>query len=91
MKYSGGQKTRKNKRFRWNAPGTHARTVMFKKCGKKCFLGPKKTFPICTPGTCKRNINGVHAAYVRAREYASKTKRSKYVAIASKARKLLKR
>lgn len=25
-------------------PGTHQRTVMLKKCGKKCFLGPKNHF-----------------------------------------------
>lgn len=79
------------KRFRWNAPGTHARTLMMKKCGKKCFLGPRKSFPICSTGTCKRNKSGVHAAYVRAREYASKTKRSKYSRIASRAKKMFKR
>ncbi len=28
-------------------PGFKQRTVMLKKCGKKCFLGSKKSFPIC--------------------------------------------
>lgn len=79
------------KRYRWNAPGTHERTLMMQRCGKKCFLGPKKSFPICSRGTCKRNINGVHAAYVRAKEYYGKTKRSKYASIASKAKKMLRR
>jgi hypothetical protein len=81
----------KTKRFRWNAPGTHERTLMIKRCGKKCFLGPKKSFPICSTNTCKRNKNGVHAAYVRAREYSKKTKKAKYARIASKAKKIFKR
>ena len=59
-------------KYMWDAPTTHERTVMRKKCGKKCFLGPKKSFPVCDPGTCKVNPRGVHAAYVRAREYSSK-------------------
>jgi len=28
-------------------PGFHQRTVMLQKCGKKCFLGKGKSFPIC--------------------------------------------
>jgi hypothetical protein len=51
------------------SPGTHARTVMLKKCGKKCFLGPNKSFPICNKGTCKVNPKGVYSAYIRAREW----------------------
>jgi len=39
-----GSATRGWKRLK---PGYHQRTVMLKKCGKKCFLGPGKTFPIC--------------------------------------------
>jgi hypothetical protein len=56
------------------APGTHERTVMKKKCGSKCFLGPtnESCFPICAKGTCKINTKGIYAAYVRAREYGSK-------------------
>jgi hypothetical protein len=63
---------------------------MMKKCGKKCFLGPNKTFPICTKNTCKTNKKGVHAAYVRAREYMTiKGKRSrKYKKIADKAHRM---
>ena len=61
------------------APGTHERTVMKKKCGSKCFLGPtnESCFPICAKGTCKINTKGIYAAYVRAREYGSKRSRSK--------------
>jgi len=36
-------------------PGYHERTVMMQRCGNKCFLGPRKTFPICSRNTCKRN------------------------------------
>lgn len=71
-------KTLKNKKLSsagWKnkAPGTHARTVMQKDCGSKCFLGPvgESCFPICTTSTCKVNDKGVYAAYVRAREYGS--------------------
>jgi hypothetical protein len=61
------------------APGTVARREMKKKCGSKCFLGPisESCFPICATGTCKINIKGIYAAYVRAREHGSaKYKRS---------------
>ena len=55
---------------------------MLKQCGKKCFLGPKKTFPICIKNTCKISSKGLHAAYIRARQY-------KYKNISKKARKML--
>lgn len=71
------------------SPNTHQRTVMMKKCGKKCFLGPHKSFPICAKNTCKINKKGVHAAYVRAREYMSIKGTRKYKKIASKAHKML--
>jgi hypothetical protein len=75
-------------------PRYKQRTVMMKKCGKKCFLGLKKTFPICTKNTCKINRKGLHAAYVRAREYetitATKNRNTKkYRTIARKAYKML--
>jgi hypothetical protein len=65
-------KTRKNVPWRgWKSenPGAHQRTVMMRKCGKKCFLGPKKSFPICKKNTCKVSKKGVYAAYVRSRQY----------------------
>jgi len=88
------------------APGRRERTTMKKKCGTKCFLGPtnESCFPICAKNTCKINIKGIYAAYVRAREYGSKkmhTKRTKrsvhrhtkklYQSIASTAKKMLKK
>lgn len=54
-------------------PSFEQRTIMLKKCGKKCFLGPKKSFPICSKNTCKINRQGLHAAYARVREYESIT------------------
>ena len=58
------------------APQGHARTVMLRKCGRKCFLGPRKSFPICAKGTCKINKKGLYAAYIRARQWGKK--RSSY-------------
>ena len=70
-------------------PGYHQKTNMMKTCGKKCFLGPRKSFPICTKNTCKINKKGVYAAYIRAAEYKTIKGTQKYSRIASKARKLL--
>jgi hypothetical protein len=50
-----GRRTRKNVPWKgWSGekPGFHEKTVMLQKCGKKCFLGPNKTFPIC-----KKNLD----------------------------------
>jgi len=78
------------KKWSTQNPNTHQRTIMMKKCGKKCFLGPHKSFPICTKNTCKINKRGVRAAYVRAREYMSiKKGTQKYRNIAKKAKKML--
>jgi len=65
------------------AKPTHKqRTQMLKRCGRKCFLGPNKSYPICSKHTCKINRKGVHAAYVRSRaQHATR--------IASKAKKIL--
>lgn len=79
--------TRKNVPWRgWKRenPSRHQRTVMLKKCGKKCFLGTRKSFPICKKNTCSVSKKGVYAAYVRARQ----TKRNR---IAKKAHRMLKR
>ena len=78
-------KTRNNQYIKgWSRekPGYHQKTVMLKRCGKKCFLGSKKKFPICKKNTCKISSKGVYAAYIRARQY-------KYKKISSKAKKLL--
>jgi len=63
-------------------PGYHQRTVMLKKCGKKCFLGPSKSYPICTKNTCKVNPSGVYSAYIRSRQFHRKN-------ISKKANKIL--
>ena len=71
------------------APTRKQRTTMYKKCGKKCFLGSKKSFPICIKNTCKISKKGVYAAYVRSREYRKRG--SRYYAISHKARNMLKK
>lgn len=78
-------------------PSYKQRTTMKHTCGKKCFLGPGNSFPICSKNTCKVNRKGVYSAYIRAREYTSiyKKKRSgsktrKYSNIAAKAKRLIK-
>lgn len=63
-------------------PGYHQKTVMLRECGKKCFLGPGKTFPICKKNTCKVSSKGVYSAYIRARQYHHKN-------ISQKAKKML--
>jgi hypothetical protein len=83
------------------SPSIHERNLMWKKCGKKCFLGPVtdkiKSFPICNKGTCKINKKGILAANMRAREWGSKKMRqskkhtkSVYKNIAKKSRRILK-
>jgi len=68
-------------------PSFHQRTLMMKKCGKKCFLGPNKTFPVCKKNTCKVSSKGVYAAYIRSRQY--RTKSRKYRNISKKANRML--
>ena len=65
-------KTRKNvgwKGWKRERPNSHQKTQMLKKCGRKCFLGPKKSYPICKKNTCRRSRKGIYAAYVRSRQY----------------------
>ena len=71
------------------SPGLHQRTVMLRKCGKKCFLGSQKSFPICNKNTCTINKKGIHAAYIRAAQRYSMTKSKKYKTISNKAYKML--
>ena len=62
------------------------RRAVLAKCGRRCFLGPGKSFPICArlgsgagsgsgSGACKVDRRGVAAAYSRAREWAVITAR----------------
>ena len=82
--YSIRRKTRKNSLTKgWSKEGPKGkqRTRMYKRCGKKCFLGTKTSrnkqhpnFPICTKGTCSINNKGLYSAYVRARQWGNPRK-----------------
>lgn len=101
---NSGNKTRKNVPWRgWSQqkPSYKQRSEMLRKCGKKYFLGPKKSFPVCKKNTCDVSDKGLWAAYIRAKEWGNKPqsykgsrkptkKRSTYERIAKKSRKMLK-
>ena len=105
MAYSHRQRTRKSVPWAgWGkvSPKGRQRTRMLHKCGRKCFLGPKKSFPICTKNTCRVNSKGIYSAYIRAREWGNKTSSYKgkarptmhqrtYERIARTAKKMLER
>jgi len=90
---------RKLKSWTKHNPSTHQRTLMLQKCGKKCFLGSKKSFPICNKGTCTIRPGGVQAAYIRAREMTRRAREgtikkhsaSYYYNVAKKAKKMLRK
>jgi hypothetical protein len=100
-------KTRKRSSVPWagwakKAPHGKQRTKMMRKCGRKCFLGPNKKFPICTKGTCKVNPKGVYASYVRSRQWGKSKKsyngrskpsmkRGTYAKVARTAKKMLRK
>ena len=104
-KMGGRRGTRKNVPWKgWSKekPSTAQRTKMMRKCGKKCFLGPKKSFPVCKKNTCKVSSKGLWAAYVRAKEWGKKSssykgkarpsmKRGVYSRVARKSKKMLER
>lgn len=71
----------------WISPSRRERTRMLSRCGKKCFLGPNKSFPICSRNSCKINNKGLYSAYVRARQYSKKGRL--YNTISRKANKML--
>lgn len=73
---------KRTRKWKKDQPSFYERGLMLVRCGKKCFLGPKKSFPICTKKTCDVNLRGVQAAYIRARQW-------KHHSIAKKAKKLL--
>jgi hypothetical protein len=96
--------SRRNPNLPWagwsnEKPSRKERTIMKENCGKKCFLGPQKSFPICKKGTCDVSDKGTWAAYIRAREWGSKHKRVKaknrtqkvYKRIAKKSRIMLRK
>ena len=82
-----------------NQPTTHQRTLQMKRCGKKCFLGSKKSFPICNAGTCEQSKGGILSAYVRAREMTRRARdksikkhaASYYYNVAKKAKTLMRK
>lgn len=68
---------------RWTNPSLRAREVQLAQCGKECFLVPdEKKFPVCAPSSCTFSCAGLHAAYVRAREW-------KYEEVAAKAARMM--
>lgn len=83
-------KTRKNGRgsttrgWKRQNPGYHQRTVMIKSCGRKCFLGKGKSYPICTKNTCTVNPKGVYSAFIRSRQFHQRN-------ISRRANKMLKK
>jgi len=90
VSYTRVSKTRKNYNssnarpwsgWREIAPKGAQKTHMYKKCGKKCFLGTKTkgnkkhpNFPICAKNTCKVNKKGLWAAFIRARQWGKSKK-----------------
>lgn len=88
-------KTRRNRHgsttrgWKNQKPGYHQRTIMLKRCGKKCFLGPGKSYPICTKNTCKINSKGVYSAFIRSRQLHRKniSRKAKKILIKMKAKR----
>lgn len=101
----GVEQSRSSRGWSRVAPKTVGeRRAVLAKCGRRCFLGPGTTFPVCArlgAGSCKVDRRGVAAAYSRAREWASITARKKgssakavrahrrYTAVARRARVIL--
>lgn len=102
---SGNRITRKSvpwKGWAKQSPSMRQRHTMKKNCSKKCFLGPKVSFPVCEKNTCKVSSKGLWAAYVRAKEWGKprRSYRGKarprhrqyvYTRVARKAKKELKK
>jgi hypothetical protein len=67
----------------WASPSKTTRKEEALKCPKSCFLIPESLkFPVCDPSSCRLSCAGLHAAYVRAREW-------KYDEVAARAAKLM--
>ena len=87
---------RNTKKILWRTqkPSYHQKTVMLKKCGRKCFLGTKRSFPICKKNSCTVIKEGIMAAYKRAKEYMTISKNKgrsskKYSRIANRAKRMM--
>jgi hypothetical protein len=46
-----------------------SKQIMLKRCGRRCFLGSSKSFPICNKNTCNISKKGVQSSYNCARQY----------------------
>jgi hypothetical protein len=78
------RKTRKSVPWKgWGKiePKGRERTEMYRRCGKRCFLGTKTkrdkqhpNFPICAKNTCKVSDKGLWAAYIRAKQWGKPRK-----------------
>ncbi len=97
-----GYKTRKAVPWKGWAelePKGRQRTEMYRKCGRKCFLGTIKKygrdkdrqhpdFPICVKGTCDVSDKGLWAAYIRAKQWgkprSSYKSKGKYIRFKTK-------
>ena len=89
-----GKKTRKS--VPWSGwknekPSFIQRTNMLQQCGKKCFLGPHKSFPICKKNTCKISEKGLWAAYIRSKQWGKSRKHYKKRSTPTMKRKVYKR
>lgn len=105
VKTMNGGKTRKHVPWKgWSkeSPSIRQRRTMKKRCGKKCFLGPNISFPVCKKNTCKISEKGLWAAYIRAEQWGNsrnsyktkftpRHKRSVYKSVARKAKTALKK
>jgi len=61
-----------------------ARKALLDKCGKKCFLGPRLTYPICLPIKAQHNIKpcaiderALWSAYLRGKQWSNKSNKKK--------------
>lgn len=80
----GKKKLKKTKKVSWKGwskikPKGKQLTTMFKRCGKKCFLGKRSkhnkshpNFPICKKKTCKISTKGLSAAYIRSKQWGKR-------------------
>ncbi len=99
-----GKRTRSNRWAGWSKlqPRGSQRRTMRKKCGRKCFVGPRSeptSFPICAVYgnkiTCDPNDKGLWAAYIRARQMSSRRTKNRrhsrkaYERVANRARRKL--
>jgi len=92
------RKTLKKRKKPWTgwsklAPNKKERKDMLYECGKRCFLGPKLSFPICRKKTCKVERKGIWSAYIRASQWEKTRKHIKgalpYTRIKKRAKNML--